>query len=209
MKLFVITSSKDVPDETSIITKMFESGLTNLHLRKPNHSTNQMIAYINEIPEHFHKYVVIHSHHQLAIKFNLKGIHLTKTHLSKKWKYFLVRQRLKLKFGKISKSRSYSRLQETYNTEEYSFDYCLLGTIFNNITGELYSGYYESGLKAAINNTGKKFVARGGTTPNTIARAANMGFYGIAFNSYLWDNDSPFDNFLKILDAYKENKLEI
>ena len=52
-------------------------------------------------------------------------------------------------------------------------------------------------------------MARGGTTPNTIARAANMGFYGIAFNSYLWDNDSPFDNFLKILDAYKENKLEI
>lgn len=84
MKLFVITSSKEVPDETSLITKMFECGLTNLHLRKPKFSTNQMSDYIKEIPEHFHKYIVIHSHHQLALKYNLKGIHLTSTHLSKK-----------------------------------------------------------------------------------------------------------------------------
>ena len=118
MKLFVITSSKDVPDETSLITKMFESGLTNLHLRKPKYSTNQMSDFLNEIPVHFHKYIVIHSHHQLALKFDLKGIHLTSTHLSKKWKYFFVRQRLKLKFSKVSKSRSYSRLQQVYNKEE-------------------------------------------------------------------------------------------
>ena len=209
MKLFIITPSKEIPDETSLITKMFESGLTNLHLRKPKFSTNQMRDFIEEIPAHFHQYIVIHSHHQLALKYNLKGIHLTSTHLSKKWKYFFVRQRLKLKFGKISKSRSYSRLQQVYNKEEYVFDYILMGTMFNSITGELYSGFYEAGVKAAIKNSGKKYVARGGTSPKTVAKAKELGFYGLAFNSYIWDHTSPFENFQHVLDAYKESGLEI
>ena len=209
MKLFVITSSKEVPDEISVITKMFECGLTNLHLRKPKYSTRQMTEYLNEIPEHFHKYIVIHSHHPLALKFDLKGIHLTSTHLSKKWKYFFVRQRSKFKFGKTSKSRSYSRLQQMYDKEEYTFDYVLIGTMFNSFTGEFYSGFYEAGIKAAIKNSGKRFVARGGTSPQIIAKAAELGFYGLAFNSYIWDNDLPFENFSNILATYKENNLEI
>lgn len=208
MKLFVITASKDVPDETSIVTKMFESGLTNFHLRKPKYSTNQMAEYINQIPTHFHKYIVIHSHHQLALKYKLKGIHLTSTHLSRKWEYFFVKQRLKLRFGKTSKSRSYSRLQQVYNKEEYTFDYILIGTIFNNITGEFYNGFYSDGVTAAIKNSGKLFVARGGTSPKTVVIGAKLGFYGMAFNSYIWESISPYENFLKILTTYKENNIE-
>lgn len=122
MRLVVITPTKDFTDETSLVTKMFESGLKTLHLRKPSYSTNQMKQYIKEIPEHFHDRIVIHSHHDLALKFTLKGIHLGRIHLSKKWKYWLVRFRLKMKFDKISKSRSYSRLQHVFNKEERTFD---------------------------------------------------------------------------------------
>src|SRR6478735_786042 len=98
MRLIVITPSKDVPDEQTLVTKMFESGLKTLHLRKPKHSTAQMMDYIKEIPKHFHNRIVIHSHHKLALKFNLKGIHLSRTHLSKQWRYWFVRARLRLKF---------------------------------------------------------------------------------------------------------------
>src|SRR3954463_10532790 len=112
MKLVVITPSKDVADEHTLVTKMFESGLNTLHLRKPKYSTNQMAEYICEIPSHFHNRIVIHSHHNLALKFKLKGIHLSSTHLSKSWQYFFVRLRLRMKFSRISKSRSYSRLQQ-------------------------------------------------------------------------------------------------
>src|SRR4051812_23918133 len=116
MKLFLITPSTDVPDEQGLVTKMFESGLTTLHLRKPKHSTHQLTEYIKEIPSHFHNRIVIHSHHKLALKFHLKGIHLSSTHLSKSWRYFFVRLRLRLKFSKTSKSRSYSRLQQIYKS---------------------------------------------------------------------------------------------
>ncbi|MBA3663804.1 MAG: thiamine phosphate synthase [Bacteroidetes bacterium] len=207
MKLVVISSAKDHPDERILVAKMFESGLTTFHLRKPKYSTNQMREYIMDIPEHFHNRIVIHSHHQLALKFNLKGVHFTTTHLSKKWKYWFVRQRLKLKLGTISKSRSYSRLPQVYNSEEYNFTYYLLGTMFNSLTGALYSGFYEEGLIAAIKNTHKNFVARGGTTPQSVKKANDLGFYGIAFNSYLWDAPHPYQHFVKILDAFKADNI--
>ncbi|PBQ32006.1 hypothetical protein CNR22_09565 [Sphingobacteriaceae bacterium] len=209
MKLVVITPSKDVPDEPTLITKMFESGLKTLHLRKPKHSTNQMAEYIKEIPAHFHNRIVIHSHHNLAIKFNLKGIHLSKNHLSTSWKYWWTRARLRLKFGQTCKSRSYSRLQQVYAKEEQNFDYFLIGTMFNNMTGELYSGFYEEGVVAANKNGGKKLVVRGGTTPATISKTAKYGFHGIAFNSYLWNADMPYENFLEILGEFKNNNLEL
>lgn len=209
MKLLVITPPKDKTDETAIVTKMLEAGLTTLHLRKPRYSTRQMADYISEIPKHFHSRIVIHSHHQLALKFNLKGIHLTSTHLSKKWKYWFVRQRLKLKFGNVSKSRSYTRLHQVYNNEEHTFNYYLLGTVFNSLTGGFYSGFYEEGVVAAIKTSNKKLVARGGTTPDVIKKANELGFYGIAFNSYLWDSENPYQNFLNITRAFKEQGVEM
>lgn len=209
MRLVVITPSADVPDEQALVTKMFESGLTTLHLRKPKYSTNQMTEYIKEIPVHFHNRIVIHSHHNLALKFTLKGIHLSRIHLSKSWKYWFTRTRLKLKFSKILKSRSYSRLQQVYNKEEQSFNYFLIGTMFNNMTGEFYSGFYDEGINAAIKNSGKKLIARGGTTPKTIVKANHHGFYGIAFNSYLWNADMPYESFLKLVEVFRENKIEL
>jgi len=209
MKLVVITPSKDVEDEQTLVTKMFESGLKTLHLRKPKYSTNQMAEYLKEIPAHFHNRIVIHSHHNLALKFTLKGIHLSKNHLSTKWKYWLTRTRLKLKFGQTSKSRSYSRLQQVYAVEQQAFDYFLVGTMFNNMTGELYSGFYEDGVIAANKNSGKKLIARGGTAPVTIEKAAKYGFDGIAFNSYLWNAEMPYENFLNVLAEFKKHNIEL
>jgi thiamine-phosphate pyrophosphorylase len=209
MKLVVITPNKDMQDEQSLITKMFESGLTTLHLRKPKHSTNQMKEYISAIPEHFHNRIVIHSHHDLAIKYNLKGIHLGRIHLSKKWKYWFVRLRLKLKFGQTSKSRSYSSLQQVYQKEERDFDYYLVGTMFNNMTGALYSGFYEDGVIAANKTSGKLLIARGGTTTKSIERAVYYGFKGIAFNSYIWNSANPYETFSQLLDEFKKLKIEL
>jgi thiamine-phosphate pyrophosphorylase len=208
MKLIVITPTKDIPDEQTLVAKMFESGLKTLHLRKPKHSTNQMAEYIKEIPAHFHNRIVLHSHHDLALKFNLKGIHLSRNHLSKNWRYWLIRMRLRLKFKETSKSRSYARLQQVYNLEEQNFNYYLIGTMFNNMTGELYSGFYEEGVVAANKNSGKRLIARGGTGPGCIEKAHKYGFYGIAFNSYLWNAELPYDNFLKLLQEFKNNNIE-
>lgn len=209
MKLIVITSSRSIPDETTFVTKMFESGLMTLHLRKPKFSTNQLKEYLNEIPKHFHNRIIIHSHHKLALKYYLKGIHMTSTHLEKKWKYWMLRQRLRLKFGRLIKTRSYRILTQVYNKEQYKFDYFLLGTMFNSITGGLYNGYYEEGVRAAAKNVEKEIVGRGGTNDKCIPLAKELGLKGLVFNTYIWDSETPHQQFLNLLQTFKANQIEV
>lgn len=209
MKLIVITGSKTITDEPSMVTKMFEDGLMTLHLRKPRLTTQEMRDYIEEIPVHYHNRIIVHSHHILAAKYNLKGIHFTGTHLSKKWKYFFTRLRLRLKFGKLFKTRSYKRLGDIHKKEEHDFDYYLIGTVFNNLTGELYGGFYEESLVAGIKSTNKKLVARGGVTDKVIEKCNKYGFHGVAFNSYIWDAESPCNQFLKVVRKFNELNISI
>lgn len=209
MKLIVITGSKTLTDEPSMVTKMFEDGLMTLHLRKPRYTTQEMRDYIEAIPDYYHNRIIIHSHHLLAAKYNLKGIHFTGTHLSKKWKYFFTRLRLRMKFGKLFKTRSYKRLANIHNKEEHDFDYYLMGTVFNNLTGELYGGFYEEALVSGLKNTSKQIIARGGVTDKVIDKCQKYGFAGIAFSSYIWESGNPCDQFLKIIRYFNEHNIAV
>ncbi|MCA0429719.1 MAG: thiamine phosphate synthase [Bacteroidetes bacterium] len=209
MQLMVITSSKSVPDETGVVTKMFESGLQYLHLRKPKFTTTRMIEYLNEIPAQYHNRIIIHSHHKLALKFKLKGVHYTSTHLSNKIKYRWIRFRLKFKFGSLIKTRNHTRVNAMFEKELYDFDYIMLGTMFNNLNNSFYSGFYEESIKDAVKTSNKKIVARGGTSPEIVTKCKEMNLYGIAFKSYIWNSPTPYNQYLNIINAFKQNQLPL
>ena len=56
---------------------MFEHGLESLHIKKPGFSKKQLKKYIELIPTKHHNKIIIHSHYSLALRYNLKGIHLS------------------------------------------------------------------------------------------------------------------------------------
>src|ERR1035437_9133261 len=110
MKLIVITSSRSLPDEHMILTSLFENGLQTLHLSKPNYSTPRMTRLIRNIPEKFHNRIVIHSHHNLMLKFNLKGIHLTKKHKKRKLTTWFMLKLLTYRKPDLQTSTSFTKL---------------------------------------------------------------------------------------------------
>ena len=203
MEIVLITSSKNDENEPELITKLFEAGLLTLHLRKPNFSTKQLTRYIEMIPKPFHNRIIIHSHHNLIFKFDLKGVHWTEVHLERKFKKWWFLRKLRASNKKVVFTRSYHKLSEVYNKEEFNYEYYLLGTIFNNLTNEFYSGFYDQGVTAAIKTSGKQFVARGGINEATIEKAQQYGFRGVALNSQIWKAESPFKRFIEILDNCK------
>jgi len=209
MELVLITSSKKDDHEPQLVTKFFEAGLTTLHLRKPTFSTRQLTQYIEAIPEHFRNRVIIHSHHELIFKYNLKGIHFTEVHLSRKFAKWWFLRKLKASGKKVSMTRSYHKLSEVYNQEELPFDYYLIGTIYNNITNEFYSGFYEQGINTMIKSSKKTFIARGGINEVTIEKTFKYGFKGAALNSQIWKAEDPFKRFLEILDDCKKRSVVI
>ncbi len=209
MEILLITSSKKIDHEPELIAKLFEAGLTTLHLRKPNYSTRKLTALIEAIPAVFHNRIIIHSHHNLIFKFALKGVHFTSIHLERKFQRWWFLRKLRVRNKKIIFTRSYHKLSEVYDKEELDFSYFLLGTIFNNLTNEFYSGFYEQGINAALKTAKKDFVARGGINEITIVKAYKYGFKGAALNSQIWKAENPFERFLEILAACKKNEVPI
>lgn len=209
MKLIVITSGKKSEDELLAVIKMLEAGLDILHIRKPHFSTHELAEYIRAIPAHFHNRLVIHSHHNLASKFDLRGVHFTQIHLDQKFHFWWTRRMLGIKKPLLTKSLSYHRLTDVYRKERIQPDYCLVGTMFQNITGGLYSGFYEETVMAANRKSGRRLIARGGVNEKSVELAHRLGFYGVALYGYLWKSKEPLSRYLNFVKYCKEKNIPI
>jgi thiamine-phosphate pyrophosphorylase len=207
MKLIVLSTSSGEPEkEIAILTQLFEHGLDTFHLRKPRYSTRELKAYIERIPARFHHRIVIHSHHLLALKFNLKGIHITRTHYKHKYKLWFNLKLLKLKKPDITLSTSYRKLASLYE-EKNVFDYVFLAPIFDSISGKFQAGYSEHSLRAAIQKTPFSIIARGGIDSTKIEKVADVGFAGLTINSSLWKAVDPLEEFTRVLEEFRRLKL--
>jgi thiamine-phosphate pyrophosphorylase len=203
MKLMVLSPSTGDPIlETMIATRLFELGLETFHLRKPRFSTREMIDYLDKIPSRFHDRVVIHSHHTLALKYNLKGIHLTRTHLKRTIRLWINLRIIRLKKPKITVSTSFRKLASLYE-EQNIYNYVFLSPIFDSISGKFQAGFNEHSLRAAIHKTPFCIIARGGVDLSKIESIQNIGFNGLILNSSLWTSPDPVQNFIAVLEKFR------
>ena len=209
MKLVVITQSQKSDIEIPAIIQMFEAGLDTIHVRKNRFSTKELEEYIKEIPAHFHNRIIIHSHHKLALKYNLKGFHFTSTHLKNKFKLWWNTKVIYLRKPHLIKSISFRRLSELYLEQKVKTDYCFIGTMFHNVSGELYSGFYPETVEAALTKSGKKIYARGGINEKSVELAYKLGFHGVALYGHLWKNTSPFNKYIEFIRYCKEKNIPL
>ncbi len=202
MKLIVITSSKNIENEHHILGKMLDMGLPTLHIRKPKLSEANLKSYLKEFTKSQRKKIVIHTHLNLLMDFDLKGIHVSKRHRRARFKFFMTRTKLRLRRGHFlmgTACKSLSSLDETYK----DFDYVMISPVFTNPHGHRPS-FNPGTLKRIIPIYPGKVIARGGATLDSINKAQEIGFAGIAFQRFIWDNPEPLVTFQKILDRFKE-----
>jgi thiamine-phosphate pyrophosphorylase len=208
MKLIVISPSKTAELEPKQVTALFEHGLETFHLRKPSMRTKEMKAYLEAIPAHFHERIVIHSHHKLAAKYNLRGIHLTRQHQRQKIRTWIRLRLLRLRKPGLVVTTSFHRLPSVYQNKD-RFDYVMLGTIFNQVDGKFNAGYNEHSLRAALSKSPIPIIARGGTGPNTIGLCNELGFAGVALYSSVWKRGNPVDEFVAIVNQCRELNIPV
>ena len=196
-------------EESAIVTKMFENGLQTFHLRKPEYSSETLKEYLIQIPSIFHNRIILHSHHHLAGKFLLKGIHINKSDINKVFK-----TKLKLWFFRINNPRlmlttSYSKPSKLFEKESFFFNYVFLSPIFNNITGVLISRIQENTLKAVLLRTSHKVIARGGISVEKVGQVHDLGFAGMAVHSSIWKKQDPLGEFIAFKNKFKELNIEL
>lgn len=209
MKIVLLSKSKVEEGEVEILTKLFENGLGTYHLRKPKLSTKKMKEFLDEIPIQFHNRIIIHSHHNLARKYNLKGVHYTKSHLKRNFKNWWRKLTLGIAKSDLIKTTSFSKLISLYDEHEIRYDYVFLSPIFDSLSGKFQSGFHVDGIIAAVQKSGVKIVARGGIEVKRIEQIRDLGFYGMALNTCIWNSKDPVEAFHNILTRCKELNIPV
>ena len=189
MKLIVITSPENVENEHEILIRLFESGLETLHVRKPGFSLIEFKLWISKIPANFHARLMLHSHHQLAETYVIKGLHFPE---------IMRKMAVKNALSNLVYSTSFHALTELQNPDPF-FDYAFLSPVFDSISKQGYlAAFSEKELKNTLSTAKLPVYALGGVTVENLEKVSEMGFNGAAVLGSIWQSEDPVKAFSQL-----------
>ncbi len=197
MKLILISNPVNLVDELETIVRIFESGLTYFHLRKPDFTKEEYELFLKEIPLKYRKYIIIHHHHELIYNYKLKGIHHTR-HTNFK--------PIQLSYP-IHQSKSFHSIGEIDNNQ-LPYNYVFLSPIYNSISKQGCQSNFDfftlaNWLKYKSHSC--EIIALGGINQDKIIEVKQMGFDGVAILGIIW-NEVSID---KRLEKFKAIQTQI
>jgi len=197
-QLIVISPPENKTDEINILQSLFNSGLQIFHLRKPDFSKKDIEEYLLRISSEFYPRIVLHNHYELALKYDLKGIHLTEKSKKKTSKIFLEN------FSKKSISASFHAIDDVLKCRR-NYEYVFFSPVFDSISKKEYASRFDNQSISALFDKIKKreknilqVIALGGINLQTINQAKQLGFSGAAMLGGIWENDNPEKVFKEI-----------
>lgn len=176
MKLVIMTKSSFFVEEDKILVTLFDEGMDNLHLYKPDSSSLYEERLLSLIPEQYYKRITLHEHFYLKKEYNLAGIHLDTPSIEVPDGYK----------GKVSRTcTDIAQLKEMKKKSNYVF----LKNVFDCIEfKDERSNFSITELEnaAAKRLIDKKVYALGGMGLNNIAIAKELGFGGVVICGDMW-----------------------
>ncbi len=191
MKLIAFTTPNFWHGESDAICRLLDSGWMRVHIRKPSASQKQITELIEIIPAKFRQSLTLHDHFDLAIKYNLGGVHLNQRNSQPPhgWSGLV--------------SRSCHSLEEI---TQYSYlDYLTLSPIFDSISKAGYRSQFSTDdlIQADLS----KVYALGGVTFSRINQLKELGFSGAAMLSEAWKTKMETLQLITHTDAWLEAAL--
>jgi thiamine-phosphate pyrophosphorylase len=177
MKLIIMTKATFFVEEDKILTTLFEEGLENLHLYKPESEPIYSERLLTLLSDDYYKRITVHDHFYLREEYGLRGIHLNN-----------ATDELPIGYrGNVSRTcHSTSELKEAKKNSNYVF----LKTIFDSqsnpkdkqtLTEEELRDASRKGL------IDKHVYAMGGITLENIRQIRDLGFGGVVICGNLWN----------------------
>lgn len=164
-------------EEDKILTTLFEEGLDNLHLFKPNSAPVYSERLLTLLADDYRKRIMVHEHLYLKDEYRLKGIHLDSPLSDVPVGYK----------GHISRTcRSIEQLKEAKKKSDYVF----LRNIFNSQTNqEETTSFSIEELKDAASKglIDRHVYAQGGINMENIRMIKDLGFGGVVICGDLWN----------------------
>lgn len=159
-------------EESNILTSLFDAGLENLHLSKPNSAPIYAERLLSLLPDNFYSKITVHDHHYLKDEYKLRGIHLDSC----------AEPPIGYR-GNISRTcHNIAELKETKKKANYVF----LDNVF--VSPHSQARPAQEIADACRNGLiDRKVYALGGVNLETVEIAREMGFGGVVVDEDLWN----------------------
>lgn len=200
MKLIVISDPNFLPEEAQLINRLFTSGLSYFHLRKPESSRSQYANLLAQIDPAFRSRIAVHQLHEQAKELGITRLH------------FPERERCKTSALDIDQlvKQGYILSTSTHDlsamkTLSQKFSYAFYGPVFDSISKPGYTSKVPDGFM--LKNEFKKIpvIGLGGINIQNMSKAIEMNFDGITILGALWQDPvhaiENFEDIKKILAA--------
>lgn len=177
MKLIILTKATFFVEEDKILTTLFEEGMDNLHLYKPDSEPVYSERLLTLLSEDYYKKITVHDHFYLREEFGLRGIHLNTTDAELPYGY------------KGHFSCTCHNIAELHDAKKKA-DYVFLKTIFDSQSNPKdkqtisEEELREASKKGLID---KHVYAMGGINLDNIRQMRDLGFGGVVICGDLWN----------------------
>lgn len=174
MKLVIMTKPTFFVEEDKILTTLFEEGMEDLHLFKPESSPMYSERLLTLLSDNYYRKITVHDHYYLKNEYGLCKIHIDSPteQIPKDYK------------GKYSRTcTELSQIKEFRKKSEYLFLKCnFQGAASGN--GLTLREIEEAKSKGLID---KKIYAYGGIDIDNLKIAKELGFGGVVICGDLWN----------------------
>ena len=191
MKLAVITHPSYFVEEDKILTALFDEGLEDLHLHKPDTSPLFAERLLSLLPENVYRKITVHENYYLCQEYKLAGIHLDGEQQPVPTNYK----------GNVSRTcHSLEQLKEMKKKTRYVF---LKGAFDNTADNASADGFSAEELAEASKRglIDRHVYAIGGVNPDNIKMLRDLGFGGVVVGENLWNcfdihNEQDYKNII-------------
>lgn len=177
MKLIILTKATFFVEEDKILTTLFEEGMDNLHLYKPDSEPVYSERLLTLLSEDYYRKITVHDHFYLREEFGLKGIHLNTADAELPYGY------------KGHFSCTCHSIAELHDAKKKA-DYVFLKTIFDSQSNpQDKQTISEEELREASRKglIDKHVYAMGGINLDNIRQMRDLGFGGVIICGDLWN----------------------
>jgi thiamine-phosphate pyrophosphorylase len=197
MKIVIFTPPDFYPNEAEWLIRLLGLPIYRLHIRKPGWSRKQVAALLDTIPASLRTRIVLHRHYSLLQTYRIPCGYI-------RFRQILTCQSQRL----IDLLREKQILWCTgiHRKEDLAFlrtapAYLFVSPIFPSLSKKDYAKSWIGGeLQAILRESPCPVFALGGVCPETLPKAAEMGFAGAALLGWIWNNTDPVRRAEQILN---------
>jgi len=164
-------------EEDKILNSLFEEGMENMHLFKPESEPIYSERLLTLLPDEYYKRITVHHHFYLREEYGLRGIHLENPHDALPYGYR----------GNVTRTcTAIDQLREAKKQSSYVF----LKSIFDSQSNSSDTQSFTlEELKVASRHglIDRHVYALGGVNLDNIRQMSDLGFGGVVICGDLWN----------------------